>query len=88
MSKRKRFLPSSLGFPDTLIDGTDINIISNKEVTLDGCKGILVYENDEIRLRLKKGVVCIHGEELTLKTFFGSYISVRGNILSVSFEEE
>ena len=91
--KRKRRSPAeviadSLDFPDSVSPLTsDIRIIGTRELSLDGCLGILEYERDEIRLRLKGRVVSVTGEELTLKAYYTGHVSVKGRIFSVGFEE-
>lgn len=89
--RRKKFgeaLADSIGFPDTLaMNAPDIHIIGTREISIDGCKGILLYEREEIQLRLHDRVMCICGEELTLKTYYTGHVSVRGCIFSIAFEE-
>ncbi|MBR4880348.1 MAG: YabP/YqfC family sporulation protein, partial [Clostridia bacterium] len=91
--KRKRrtigeFIADGLDFPDTLsANAPDIHIVGTREIAIDGCLGILVYEREEIVLRLRERILCICGEELTLKTYYTGHVSVRGRISSVSFEE-
>lgn len=91
--KRKRrtigeVIADSTGFPDTLsASAPDIHIIGTREIAIDGCLGILVYERDEIQLRLKGRVMRICGEDLTLKTYYTGHTSVKGHIFSIGFEE-
>ncbi len=92
MKRRRRSLGEALadstGFPDNLSPVIpDIHIIGTREIAIDGCLGILVYEREEIQLRLKGRVMCICGEELSLKTYYTGHVSVKGRIFSLSFEE-
>ena len=92
MKKRKRSITEvvadTVGFPDTLSASTpDVYIIGTREISVDGCRGILVYETTEVALRLKDRVMTVKGEELTLKTFFASHVTVRGRISAISSEE-
>ncbi len=92
MKKRRRSLgeivADSTGFPDTLsVSAPDIHIIGTREIAVDGCHGILLYECCEIQLRLKGRILCICGEDLTLKTYYTGHVSVRGHIFSLRFEE-
>ena len=93
MKRRKRnfaeLVADASGFPDTVILSTpDIHIVGTREVSVDGCRGILVYENTEIQLRLKDRIMRICGEQLSLKTYFAAHVTVRGRISSLSFEED
>ncbi len=91
--KRKRkslgeALGDSIGFPDTVsLSAPDIHIIGTREISIDGCQGIVLYEREEIRLRLRGRVMCICGEDLTLKTYYTGHVSVKGRIFSIAFEE-
>ncbi len=91
--KRKRrtigeVIADGTGFPDTLsLSAPDIHIIGTREISIDGCLGILVYEREEIRLRLRGRAMCICGEALTLKTYYTGHVSVKGHIFSIQFEE-
>ena len=92
MKKRKRniteVVADTVGFPETLSLSTpDVHIIGTREISVDGCRGILVYETAEVVLRLKDRAMTVTGEDLTLKTFFASHVTVRGRISSISFEE-
>ncbi|MBE6573948.1 MAG: hypothetical protein E7652_06100 [Ruminococcaceae bacterium] len=91
MKKRKlpltRILSDALEMPENIFPGvSDINIIQNTELSVENCRGILLYESDEIQLRMQRFVLCIKGEELSLKSYFGSHVSIKGNIESVEFK--
>ena len=91
--KRKRralgeLIADSVGFPDTLsVSAPDIHLMGTREISIDGCRGILVYEREEIQLRLKDRVMTISGHDLRLKTYYTGHVSVKGRIFSISFEE-
>ncbi len=92
MKKRKRSITEaiadSIGFPETLSPSTpDIHVIGTREISVDGCRGILGYERTEVILRLKDRVMTVAGDELTLRSFFSSHVTVRGRINTISFEE-
>ncbi|MBQ4602108.1 MAG: YabP/YqfC family sporulation protein [Clostridia bacterium] len=92
MKRRRRSFVEALadgtGFPDTLsVSAPDIHIIGTREISIDGCLGILVYESTQIQIRLKGRVLCICGECLTLKTYYTGHVSVKGHIFSLQFEE-
>lgn len=92
MKRRKRSLgeivADGMGFPDTVsMSAPDIHIIGTREIAIDGCLGILLYERQEIQLRLRGRVMSVCGEDLTLKTYYTGHTSVRGRIFSIHFEE-
>lgn len=87
-NKNRRVLPD-LGFPPTVsVSAPDIHIEGNREISVEGCRGILEYENERITLRLKHRRLIVNGEKLTMRSFFGSHIRIIGVISSVCFEED
>ena len=84
-----RVISDATELPENVFPGVcDINIIQNSEISIENCRGILVYEADRICLKMARFTLCITGEELTLKSYFGSHISVRGTIRSLVFNED
>lgn len=92
MKKRKRpltkILSDAADIPENIFPGIcDINIIQNTEISIENCRGILIYEAEKIHLKMSRFILCIEGEGLTLKSYFGSHISVRGRIDSLRFDD-
>lgn len=58
---------------------------SNKEVTLDGCKGILEYQSDIIRVNTGRMVVVFKGRKLNIKCLTVASIVISGYITCVEF---
>ena len=73
---------------DIFLGSCVINIIQNSEVSIENCKAILLYESSRIELMTSGFIVCIEGENMTLKSFFGSHITVKGKIRAVGLEEK
>ena len=62
-----------------------IDLCSNKEVSVDGCMGIIEYNSSLVRINCKSLIVKITGTELTIKSDSTERINVYGSILSVDF---
>ena len=58
---------------------------SNREVILDGCKGILEYQSEIIRINTNKMVVAFKGRGLNIKCLTASSVVISGYITSVEF---
>ncbi len=58
---------------------------SNKEVTLDGCRGILEYQQEVIRVNTGKMVIAFKGRNLNIKCLNASSIVIGGYITNVEF---
>ena len=66
----KERVPAS-GFEVTFVPG---------EVTVSGCNGVLVYEDEVILLRLSQGGLRIDGKELMLKSYYAGEMQITGRI--------
>ncbi|MBQ9673120.1 MAG: YabP/YqfC family sporulation protein [Ruminococcus sp.] len=62
-----------------------IEIIGNREITIEGSTGVLKYESDNIKVNTKSMVVSIEGRNLQLKFLSSSSLVVEGVILSLEF---
>lgn len=50
------------------------------EVTVAGCMGVAVYEDEVILLRLEKGNLEIRGSGLLLKSYYAGEMQITGRI--------
>ncbi|MBR7071677.1 MAG: YabP/YqfC family sporulation protein [Clostridia bacterium] len=62
-----------------------LELFSNLSFTLEGCKGILEYRDDYIKMKISKGSVTLCGEKLTVVSFQGKNIQIAGRIFSLEF---
>ncbi len=75
---------SSLG-EDFTPGGLHMEIFSNKEASVEGCKGILEYSSELIKLNISGGVVSFIGKELYAHSFMGDTIVLKGKIENIDF---
>lgn len=68
-----------------LVGGAHTEIFSNKKIIIEGCQSIVDYQNDYLKLKLKKGFLNIMGNEFLITAFDNEKIVVKGNILSIEF---
>lgn len=68
-----------------MIRGAHTEIFSNKKLIIEGCQGIVDYQNDYLKLKLKKGFLNIMGTDFLITSFEEEKIVVNGNIISVEF---
>lgn len=59
--------------------GFEVNFIPG-EVTVAGCNGVLVYEDEVILLRLSQGRLRIDGSGLMLKSYYAGEMQITGRI--------
>ena len=62
-----------------------IEIFGNKEITLEGCRGVFEYSDSYIKLNLGRGSLILCGSGLNIVTFDNCRINIRGKITSVEF---
>ena len=59
---------------------------SNKEIAIEGCKGILHYEESAVKLNMQNTVTVIYGQKLNIKCLTEDSLIVTGFINSIEFE--
>ena len=62
-----------------------ITLIGNRELVVDGCRGILEYRTDLIRLNLGDKQLHLMGSGLVVQVLEGEYAQIGGQILSINF---
>lgn len=68
-----------------IIPGLRIELLQNRQAIVEGCKGVLEYSEECIRLGSDRLIVRFKGRGLLLKTFNSSSAIVEGQIDSVDF---
>lgn len=71
---------------EIFLNTSRIEIIGNKEAIIEGCKKVLEYDENLIKITAKKMNIIFMGTELNLKRLNSEEIEVFGNIQSISFE--
>ncbi len=68
-----------------MLFGSNLQILGNSNLNLEGCLGVLDYKDSYIKLKLTKGAMLIWGEALNIVFFEGRLVTVKGKISSVEF---
>lgn len=68
-----------------LLAGIHTEIFSNKKIIIEGCQSIVDYQNNYLKLKIKKGFLNILGNEFLITSFEEEKIVIKGNILSIEF---
>ena len=64
---------------------TQIQLISNREALVDGCKGVIEYNEDFIRLNLGNMTVRFTGRGLQLRSMSEESLIIHGFIQSLEY---
>lgn len=67
------------------VKGIRIEILSNKNITVEGIKGVFDYKDDYIKLKLKKGYLIICGRNFFITYYENETITVSGIISNIEF---
>ncbi|MBR2025490.1 MAG: YabP/YqfC family sporulation protein [Clostridia bacterium] len=70
----------------TLEKGARIVLHSNKEVIVEGCKGISEYDENCIVIKLKNKYIKFNGINLNISSYEKKYVVIKGEFQSIEFE--
>ena len=62
-----------------------VMVISNRSLSVSGCRRISEYSSGRVRLVLKELDLVVEGAALTIHTYCGDEIEIRGQIDAVYF---
>lgn len=62
-----------------------IELTGNREISIDGCRGILEYDESVVRLNLGNMIIKITGAGLTIPSMAAEQTTVTGSIACVEF---
>lgn len=69
---------------DTL-SGAHIEMFSNKEIVIEGCLGVLEYNEEYVKLNLGKGSMLLCGRDFDIYEFENKSIRICGFISNIEF---
>ena len=70
---------------DIMLDLPKITSIGNLQVSIENHKGIVEYSDENIRVKMRDGIIKISGIELMIKTIISEEIIISGKIASIDF---
>ena len=81
-----RFLDRALELPaGTVSGGATIIMHSDREVIVDGCRGVLSCSEEEIKLNIGNRGLLTKGRNLMIKNLTDREITIAGRITSIEF---
>jgi sporulation protein YqfC len=69
-----------------LLIGPRIELIANKQIVVEGCLGVLEYNENYLKLRLSSTALILQGENFDVVSFSDQSILVKGKINSLEFD--
>ncbi|MBQ6152853.1 MAG: YabP/YqfC family sporulation protein [Ruminococcus sp.] len=70
----------------SLMREPSLEFLSNREVTVEGSRGVLSYSEDQIRVNTEGMTLCFFGRNLNLKCISPSALVISGFIMKLEFE--
>lgn len=84
--KIKETISNALELPkDIMLDVAKVTLIGNNSVTVENHKGVLEYNEDQIRLNTNCGVLTINGAKLNIKSILQEEITITGEVCGISY---
>ena len=83
--KKQRETPLYNQIPISMGGAPLIEMTGNKRITLEGSTGILLYENENIKINTAKMIVSFCGRGLTVRCISCSCVEIEGFITAVEF---
>lgn len=75
-----------LDLPPTMLTGDPtIELLGNRQMLIEGCRGILEYDDGYVKINGGRYAVTVLGEELELKNLTDRSCTVSGRIDSIGF---
>ena len=77
-----------MGHRQKTVSGLLMEVEGNRRVVLAGCKGILTYTEECVRMRIGGGAVAIYGQRLEMGCMTAEGAVVTGLVQRIEFEQE
>lgn len=74
-------------FKNSLIRHSELQLTDNTELVIYGCKRVIQYDENYIKLELAANGAVVDGLELSMSNFSSNGVIIRGKIHSVTFME-
>lgn len=81
----KKKVADLIDAPVSVISGSFIEIFSNVEASVEGCKSILEYDSSCIKLECRDVCVAFRGDGLYIRAMNDNCATVCGTIVSIDF---
>ena len=86
MSQRKKPKDKKhLQLPDLLSNEPKLETLGNREIIIEGCKGIAEYSENLIKLNTSTLVIGFSGTELLIQSFDNGVAIIKGIIAEITF---
>ncbi len=85
MPRKDREKKSKFQLSQVIVNEPKIEMSGNREIIIDGCKGVVEYSENSIKLNLGETVLTLSGNGLIINSFDSSIVVITGQISDISF---
>ncbi|WP_163194272.1 sporulation protein YqfC [Clostridium thermarum] len=87
INKARESLAHQLDLPrDVVLNIPKISVTGNNEITIENHKGIVLFDEKEIKVNSNVGLISISGEKFEILFLGGSTITISGKFRSILYE--
>lgn len=87
IKKVKEDMTSKLELPrDIVFDLPKITIIGDSEITIENHKGIVIFEEKEIKINSGVGLISIYGNNFEILFMGGRTLTIKGSFRMIAYE--
>ncbi len=83
--KKSGLVKALIKVREEIVDSSQIEIIGNRHVIIQGSKGIIEYNDDLIRVSLDEKEVQFYGEKLCIHCLSQDSLEIKGSINRVEY---
>jgi sporulation protein YqfC len=85
--RTKEALANKLELPrDILLNLPKITILANSEINIENHKGVVIFEEDQIKINSNIGPITIYGKDFKILFIGGNTITLSGKFKSIVYE--
>lgn len=87
MNNTKQNIADKLDLPrDIILNMPQIKVMGNNEIIIENHKGIILFEDSQIKINSGIGLISIYGSKFEVLFIGGSTITVGGKFKSIVYE--
>ncbi|MEY7998965.1 sporulation protein YqfC [Clostridium sp. Mt-5] len=87
MNNTKQNIADKLDLPrDIILNMPQIKVMGNNEIIIENHKGIILFEDSQIKINSGIGLISIYGSKFEVLFIGGSTITVGGRFKSIVYE--
>jgi sporulation protein YqfC len=85
--RTKEAIANKLELPrDILLNLPKITILANSEINIENHKGVVIFEEDQIKINSNIGPITIYGKDFKILFIGGNTITLSGKFKSIVYE--